>query len=549
MNTLFRSIQRSTAYGILQGGTPGMAWLTALLLTGAMPHSPSGNPAPARPNIVFIMADDMGFSDIGCYGGEVQTPNLDRLAAGGIKTRSFYNNARCCPTRASLLTGRYPHSVGMGHMVTLPQAKFDSGSYQGFLDPRYPTVSEELRRAGYRTYMSGKWHVGERREHWPVKRGFDRYFGLISGASSFYEVTPGQRDRRLFAMDDSLYQIPRQGFYATDAFTDQAIGFLGEHRQRHADKPFFLYLAYTAPHFPLHALEEDIRKYEKTYTEGWDVARQRRYESMKKAGYIDRRYPLTPRTEAIPAWKGDDEKMQWVRRMAVYAAMIDRMDRNIGRLLDMLKQEGLFENTLIVFLSDNGANAEILETPRLHDPSKRIGERGSYAMLEEPWANVSNTPFKLYKHHMHEGGIITPCIIHWPAAIRPTKGFTEGVGHVMDLMPTALELAGAKTDGLPGRSLSHLWTKGPSPERTLCWEHEGNKAIRKGRWKLVREHDEPEWQLYDMRNDPTESKDLSARHRERVDAMLSEYLAWEKEVGVREFKGRRYGAQPVRPGR
>jgi len=510
-------------------------------LTGAHPPEPKN-----RPNIVFIMADDMGFSDIGCYGGEAHTPNLDRLAAGGIKTRTFYNNARCCPTRASLLTGRYPHSVGMGHMVTLPQNKYDSGSYQGFLSDRYPTIAEELRRAGYRTYMSGKWHVGERREHWPVKRGFDRYFGLISGASSFYEVTPGQRDRRLFALDDSLYQIPRDGFYATDAFTDRAIGFLDEHRVRHAGKPFFLYLAYTAPHFPLHAPEEDVAKYEKTYTEGWEAARRTRYEGMRKAGYVDRRYPLTPRTQGIPEWKGDNPKDDWARRMAVYAAMTDRMDRNIGRLLDVLKKEGWLENTLIVFLSDNGANAETLETPRLHDPSKRIGEKGSYAFLEEPWANVSNTPFKLYKHHMHEGGIITPCIIHWPAAIKPRKGFTDGLGHVMDLMPTALELAGVKNEGLPGRSLSHFWTRRKEKERTVCWEHEGNKAVRKGRWKLVREHDDPSWSLYDMEADPTESKDLASLHKDRVESMLSEYLGWEREVGVREFKGRRYGERPAR---
>ena len=510
-----------------------------LALTGAHPPKPS-----TRPDIVFIMADDMGFSDIGCYGGEVNTPNIDRLAAGGIKTRSFYNNARCCPTRASLLTGRYPHSVGMGHMVTLPKDRYDSGSYQGFLTDRHPTIAEELRKTGYSTYMSGKWHVGERRAHWPARRGFDRYFGLISGTSSYYEVTPGQEDRRFYALDDSDYRIPTEGYYATDAFTDRALEFLEGHMRERSDKPFFLYLAYTAPHFPLHAPEEDVERYGQTYADGWDEVRRRRYENMRKVGYVDGRHPLTPRTEGIPAWKGDEGKKQWVRRMAVYAAMVDRMDRNIGRLVEALKRNGRFENTLIVFLSDNGANAEILENRKLHDPSKRIGERGSYAFLEEPWANVSNTPFRLYKHHVHEGGILTPCIMHWPAVIRPRKGFREGVGHVMDLMPTALELAGVKTEGLHGRSLSHFWTGRKEGERTLCWEHEGNKAIRKGAWKLVKEHDQAEWRLYDMRSDPTESRDLAAAQRERVASMLAEYHAWEEEVGVRDFTGRRFGEKP-----
>ena len=497
----------------------------------------------ARPNIIYIMADDLGYSDIGCYGGEVKTPNLDKLAAGGMKLRTFYNNARCCPTRASLLTGRYPHAVGVGHMVTLANAKYEPGPYQGFLDPSKATIAESLQKAGYATYMSGKWHVGERREHWPRKRGFDRYFGLISGASSFYEITPAEKDKRFYALDDDIYSIPQEGYYATDAFTDQAIGFLKEHATHRKKDPFFLYLAYTAPHFPLHALEPDIAKYEKLYAAGWDSIRNLRYQGMKKAGYIDARYQLTARTKGIPDWKDQADKAEWVRRMAVYAAMTDRMDQNIGRLVAALKAAGQYENTLIVFLSDNGGCAETVNTQNRHDPSKKIGEKGSYAALEEAWANVSNTPFKMYKHYMHEGGINTPFIVHWPAGIKPRKGFSDGVGHVMDLMPTALELAGTPDASLPGQSLSYLWGKGPLPDRTYCWEHEGNKAIRKGKWKLVRDHDDASWQLYDMQADPVELNDMAASQPDRARAMLEEYQDWEKKVGVKPFVGKAYGSK------
>jgi arylsulfatase A-like enzyme len=518
--------------------------LTILVVAGTAlsPIPPDRKPDP-RPNIIYIMADDLGFSDIGCYGGEVHTPNLDALASGGMKLRTFYNNTRCCPTRASLLTGRYPHEAGMGHMVTLANAKYEAGPYQGFIDPSFPTIAEELRKAGYGTYMSGKWHVGERREHWPRKRGFDRYFGLISGASSFYEVTPAERSKRFYALDDADYEIPSEGYYATDAFTDHAIDFLSEHRRKRPGTPFFLYLAYTAPHFPLHALEPDIAKYEKRYEAGWDSIRARRYRNMQDIGYADSRYTLTPRTKGIPDWQDQADKAQWVRRMAVYAAMTDRMDQNIGRLVAALKANGSYENTLIVFLSDNGGCAETVSTEGRHDPSKRIGEKGSYSALEEPWANVSNTPFRMYKHFMHEGGIASPGILHWPARIRPKKGFSDGIGHVMDLMPTALELAGANMAGLPGRSLSYLWSKKPDVDRTYCWEHEGNKAIREGRWKLVREFDDAGWQLFDMKADPAETNDLAAKDTARASRMLQTYLAWERRVGVREFKGKRYGME------
>lgn len=493
-------------------------------------------PVDSRPNIIYIMVDDMGYSDLGCYGGEVSTPNIDQLAANGIKLKKFYNNSRCCPTRASLLTGQYPHTVGMGGMVGLSKAPIEHGPYQGFLNDSFPTIAEELKKVGYSTYMSGKWHVGERPEHWPLKRGFDRYYGLISGASSFFEITPAERDKRRFVLDDKDYEIPKEGHYMTDAFTDHAMGYLDQHKNTRSGNPFFLYLAYTAPHFPLHALEQDIVKYESLYMQGWDITREKRFQKMKQLGLVDDRYYLTEKPDVIPAWENVTDKKIWARKMAVYAAMIDRMDQNIGRLINKLKSNGQYENTMIVFISDNGACAETVNTKLLSDPEKKIGERGSYHIYGESWANASNTPFKKYKHYMHEGGVVTPCIIQWPAKIKPSKGYSDGTGHVIDLMPTAMELSGAKSPNMAGKSLSYLWSKGKAPERTYCWEHEGNQAIRKGNWKLVKEFQETYWSLYNLSTDPTEMNDLSGVEAARAKAMLDEYKNWSVKVGVRPYK-------------
>ena len=523
--------------GIFKTRTKLLMGLGALLiLSFVLFPSYKKIPVDSRPNIIYIMADDLGYSDLGCYGGEVSTPNIDQLATNGIKLKKFYNNSRCCPTRASLLTGQYPHAVGMGGMVGLSKAPIEHGPYQGFLNDSFPTIAEELKKVGYNTYMSGKWHVGERPEHWPLKRGFDHYYGLISGASSFFEITPAERDKRRFVLDDKDYEIPKEGHYMTDAFTDHAIGYLDQHKKTESGKPFFLYLAYTAPHFPLHALEQDIAKYESLYMQGWDITREKRFEKMKKLGLVNERYQLTARPENIPAWDNATDKKVWARKMAVYAAMIDRMDQNIGRLINSLKSNGQYENTMIVFISDNGACAETVNTKLLSDPEKKIGERGSYHIYGESWANASNTPFKKYKHYMHEGGIVTPCIIQWPAKIKPSKGYSDATGHVIDLMPTAMELSGAKSPNLAGKSLSYLWSKGKMPERTYCWEHEGNQAIRKGNWKLVKEFQETYWSLYDLATDPTEMNDLSGVEAIRAKAMLEEYNNWSAKVGVRPYK-------------
>lgn len=488
-----------------------------------------------KPNIIFIMADDMGYSDIGCYGSEIQTPNLDLLAANGVKLRSFYNNARCCPTRASLLTGQYPHTVGMGNMVSMPKAAIQKGSYQGFLNDQYPTIAESLQQAGYNTYMSGKWHVGERQEHWPLKRGFEHYFGLISGANSFYEIIPQELGKRHVVEDNQDYPIPSKGFYMTDAFTDHAIQYLNQQQATKAQNPFFLYLAYTAPHFPLHALEEDIVKYEKLYEQGWDITRKNRYQKMNKLGLVDKRYQLTEKPADILDWKNATDKKTWVRKMAVYAAMIDRMDQNIGKLIQTLKKNGQYNNTMIVFLSDNGGCAENVSGRNFNDSTKKIGEKGSYVTYDYPWANVSNTPFKKYKRYMHEGGMITPFIIQWPNGIKPSQPYSNQIGHVIDLLPTALELAGVSAKELPGQSLSYLWNGKSVAPRTYCWEHEGNQAIRQGDWKLVKDQEDPSWELYNLKLDPTETKDLAGKEIARVKAMQMEYEAWSKKVGVKPF--------------
>lgn len=504
-----------------------------LLLFQASNSSSAKQSKAKQPNIIFIMADDMGYSDIGCYGGEINTPNIDQLAANGIKLRNFYNNARCCPTRAALLTGEYPHTVGMGYMVTQAKDKIKPGHYQGFLDDKYPTIAEELKLHGYNTYMAGKWHVGERPEHWPLKRGFEHYFGLISGASSYYEIIPAEKGKRHIVLDNQDITPPAEGFYMTDAFTDHAMGFLDLQKKENPGKPFFLYLAYTAPHFPLHAYESDIAKYENLYQQGWDVTREKRYQKMTRLGLIDARYQLTPRPEDIPAWDSVTDKDKWVRKMATYAAMIDRMDQNIGKLVASLKANGQFDNTMIIFISDNGSSPENTDNRNFNDPSSKIGARGSYVTYDTPWANVSNTPFKKYKKYLHEGGIVSPCIVHYPAKIKPKAGFIDDIGHVMDLFPTALELAGVPAKKLPGLSLTYLWNRKTPPSRTYCWEHEGNQAIRQGNWKLVKDTDDADWALYDLKTDPCETKNVAGKWTKEGATLKAAYESWAQQVGVR----------------
>ncbi len=483
-----------------------------------------------RPNIVVLFADDMGYSDIGCYGSEISTPNLDRMAAEGLRFSQFYTTPRCCPSRASLLTGLYPHQAGIGHMM----GDWGKPGYRGFLNDRCATIAEVLRLAGYRTVMSGKWHVGEQRPHWPCDRGFDQYAGLISGASNYWRLS----ERRTMAMNNEPFVPDEDGFYMTDFITDRAVEFIEKYGRE--EKPFFLYVSYTAPHWPLHAWPEDIEKYRGRYLKGWDVLRAERLERQVAMGLIREDWPLTPRDENAPAWDEVParERESLDLKMAVYAAQIDRMDQGIGRILAKLAELGIEGNTVVMFLSDNGGCAEEI---RSGDPEAEIGTPDSYVSYGLPWANASNTPFRLYKHWVHEGGIATPFIIRWPAGLVEPGRTTHGVAHIMDIMPTCLELAGAEhppeVDGRPvlppeGQSFVPLLKNASNWERNVVfWEHEGNKAVRQGRWKLVCKFP-GQWELYDMEAGRTELDNLIERHPQKADELATLYEPWAKRCLV-----------------
>ncbi|HOJ61474.1 MAG TPA: arylsulfatase [bacterium] len=484
-----------------------------------------------RPNIILILADDMGFSDLGCYGSEIATPNLDRLASNGIRFTQFYNCARCCPTRASLLTGLYPHQAGVGHMVQ------DRGhpAYQGYLNDRCVTLAEALRMGGYHTLMSGKWHVGDQQPHWPLDRGFDDYFGLINGGSNYFKLDEG----RIFAIGNTSITDLGDGFYMTEAFTDSAVRQIREYAGR--GKPFFQYIAYTAPHWPLHALPEDIQKYADRYHAGWDALREERHRRLIEMGLVDAKWPLTPRDPQAPAWNDAPHKEWEARRMAVYAAQIDRMDQGVGRIVATLRELGIENNTLILFLSDNGGCAE--GRPG-NDPAIMPGPAETFQSYGLPWANTSNTPFRRYKHWVHEGGIATPFIAYWPGQIEPNT-ITHQPGHVIDILPTCLDIAGVeyppafngkRIQPLEGLSLRPvLEGKIRAGHKALFWEHEGNRAVRQGKWKLVSKHPE-EWELYDLEEDRTESNNLIAAHPALANDLIVLYHRWAERAGVMDWE-------------
>ena len=550
----------------------------ALLFAGAGLAAAHAAGAP-RPNIIVIMSDDMGYSDLGCYGGEIETPNLDALAQGGVRFTQFYNTARCCPTRAALLTGLYPHQAGIGHMMD------DRGSdgYRGELNRRSVTIAEALKPAGYRTYMTGKWHVTkhinpnapEQKQNWPRQRGFDRFYGTIHGAGSFYDPNSLTRDNTLISpYADPEYQ-PREYFY-TDAITDHAARFVADHARDHGGQPFFLYVALTAPHWPLHAKESDIARYRGRYDAGYDAIRAARVEKMKRLGLIDPRWQTAP--QAGGAWSEVKDRAFEIRCMEVYAAMIDNLDQGIGRLVAELKRTGQYENTLILFLQDNGGCAEPMGRrqefkPRAAQPTlpplaathlqldmipkqTRDGYpvRQGYGILPggpdtyhaygEAWANVSNTPFREYKHWVHEGGISTPLIAHWPAGIPAARrsALEPQPGHLIDLMATCVDVAGAtypKTHAgetihpLEGVSLRPAFAGRPLGRREpIFFEHEGNRAVRDGPWKLVAKGPAGAWELYDMASDRTETHNLAAREPARVRTLVAQWEAWAKRAQV-----------------
>lgn len=516
--------------------------------------------AATRPDIILILNDDMGFSDIGCYGGEVETPNLDRLATGGLRYSQFYNTARCSPSRASLLTGLHPHQTGIGILT------YDTGpeGYSGDLNRRCVTMAEVLREAGYGTYLSGKWHVAknltEPTDSWPLQRGFDRFYGTVIGAGSFYY--PNTLTRGNDNIDAEAANDPN--FFYTDAISDQAAAFIREHHQASPDKPLFQYVAYTAPHWPLHAHDEDIAKYKGRFDAGWDRLREERLERLVRASIIDRSWMLTDRDPSQPAWANAEEKEWLLRCMEVYAAQIDRMDQGIGKVLAALEETGRFDNTLIIFLSDNGACAEDIpegvdvrslvddlmiaraetrdgrKVQLGNDPTIMPGGEDTYQSYGVAWANMSNTPFRLYKHWVHEGGIATPLIAHWPRGIAERGALRHVPGQLPDLMATVLEVSGARypetfdgNDILPLEGISLVGSFAADRERPepLFWEHEGNAAVRVGKWKLVRNYPGA-WELYDMESDRTEMHDLAGQHPGRVKEMLALYEGWAKRCGV-----------------
>jgi arylsulfatase len=535
-----------------------------------------------KPNIVLIMSDDMGYSDIGCYGSEIKTPNLDALAMNGLRYTQFYNSARCCPTRASLLTGLYPHQAGVGHMMN------DRGSkgYRGDLNNNSLTIAQVLKSAGYSTCMVGKWHVtpllptvkNPDKHNWPLQRGFDKFFGTIHGAGSFYDpnsLTSG-----------NTFIAPGKDFYYTRAISDTAVKFV---EQQSFEKPFFMYVAYTAAHWPLHALPEDIAKYKGFYNQGWDELRKQRYKRMIEMGIIDPKWKLSDATPEDCKWDNTAMKEWQAACMEVYAAMIDRMDQGIGQIVETLKKRGQLENTLILFLQDNGACSEQwgfwnkkafdvdpdtlkpmapdelqyrMQPQQTRDgrpvrSAKGVfpGAADTYIGYDISWANASNTPFRMYKHWVNEGGIATPLIVHWPAGFSAKGEFRSQPGHLIDIMATCVDVSGANypakiTDNeivpMQGVSLAPSFTNKKLNRKAIYWEHEGNRAVREGKWKLasksvlnnsfafdkIDELDLKDWELFDMENDRTELYNLADQHPEIVKKMAIEWNTWARSADV-----------------
>nr|WP_315148626.1 arylsulfatase [uncultured Flavobacterium sp.] len=547
-------------------------FLVLMGLVAGIAFSQSNKAISKKPNVIVILTDDMGFSDIGCFGSEIKTPNIDKLAANGLRFTHFYNTARCSPSRASLMTGLYPHQAGMGF---LSNYNYDEEGYVDDLSKKAVTMAEVFKQAGYATYMSGKWHMNKEksipndRSNWPLQRGFDRFFGMLIGSGSFYD--PGT------LMSDNTFIAPGKDFYLTNAITDHVVKFISENPK---DKPFFFYIAYTAAHWPLHAPESEIRKYKGVYDKGWDETRKLRFEKLKKLGIISDKAVLTARGVDIPEWKNEPLKDWQVRRMEVYAAMIDIMDQGIGKIISTLEKKGELDNTVIFYLHDNGGCAETLNSNEpeipLTDEQKKgkpfakdsiflgkiptytrdgqfirsgkgvmPGPANTWTAYGEEWANVSNTPFRLYKHFVHEGGIATPLIVHWPKGINAKGELRTQSGHLIDIMVTCVEIAGLQypTDfngnaihPLEGKSLVPAFTNKPVNREFIFWEHEGNRAIRMGKWKLVSKTqkqrkfipaDENAWELYDMEEDPSEINNLALKYPDKVKAMAD---LWEKEA-------------------
>jgi len=503
-----------------------------------------------RPNILLILADDLGYSDIGCYGGDIKTPNLDGLAARGIQFTHFYNTARSCPSRASLLTGLHPHQAGLGAMV---DNRTDAPGYLGELNDKCVTVAEVLHSAGYSTYMTGKWHVansqdGSDKHNWPVQSGFDHYFGLISGASSYF-------DPKMLAYDNDTILSTPPGFYLTNAISDTTVNFIDRHMQNSPDKPFFMYVAYTAPHWPIQALPEDIARYKGRFDAGWDKLREEKLKRMTKLGLIKPEWDIKGEDQGIPAWDEVTNQDWELARMEVYAAMVDCMDQGIGRIIDKLEEKGEMDNTLIIFLSDNGACAEVwtpenpwasnfgpkvtrdsLIVDYSNDGSKLPGSPDTYHSYGRGWAHYSNTPFRGYKSGTYDGGISSPFIVYWSGKTVNNKTLREQLAGIVDIMPTLVEVSGAEYpdiyDGnaiipMEGQSLVGAICNNEEIERDAYYvEHIGNRGmINNNRWKVVKSGNQL-WQLYDLKNDRTETNNLSGQMPEMTKKLSDKWERW-----------------------
>lgn len=508
-----------------------------------------------RPNIIIIMADDMGYSDLGCYGSEIQTPNLDSLASEGIRFTQFYNAARCCPSRASILTGLYPHQAGIGAMTGKQARNEDILAYEGSLRNDCVTLGEAMTLNGYYTIASGKWHVGdERPEMMPDRRGFKRTFFTPGGAGHYY-FEGGANGQPRPCKVDGKNVMPGDGFFDTDAVFDYTIRFIQECP---ADMPFMAYVTPKAPHWPLHASEADIAKYKGVYDCGWDEIRARRVAKLLKLGLISKDWKPAPRSDddgLVPAWEDLPKAKQheMAAKMEVYAAQVDCLDQNIGKLVNFLKNEGQFENTLILFLSDNGACAEPNDQPFGQDWKRGkggpVGSPTSFESYGRAWAEVSNTPFRLWKSKAHEGGVASPMIASWPAGISQKGSICRQTGHIVDVMATCLDIsggtypeehAGQKIQPLEGISFAPVFQGlEPKEHELIAWEHFANRGVRCGKWKLVSQspdhwgHAKPgPWELYDVAADRTEMNDLAKQMPEKVEELAARYNDWAARIGV-----------------
>lgn len=481
--------------------------------------------AADKPNIIVILTDDMGYSDLGCFGGEISTPNLDQLAKGGLQFTHFYNTGRCCPSRASLLTGRYSHNVGFGDMDSNKGKKYPG--YSGVLEGE--TVAETLSANGYYTLMTGKWHLGSKvKEHWPINRGFQNFYGVPQGGGFYFDPGNMYSPRQVVRDAEVVYdktKSPPKGWYATDAFTDEAFPYL--EKSISSGKPFFWYLAYNAPHFPLQAKDSDIKKYRGKYKRAWDEIRRERFRKQKETGVMREGDKLSKIDSSIPQWNklSDKVKDEIDLRMATYAAMVDNVDQNVGKIVEFLKSKKVFENTLIIFINDNGAASSggVLGKDK---PGTECGKPGSFSYAGLAWANVSNTPFRLYKINNHEGGITNPAIMHWPKGISKAGKILHDRLHMIDVAPTLLDLTGySHKEKIDGISFSSLFKNGDISDRPLFFEHEGNCAVIKGEWKLVRVK-KKEWELYNINEDRSEEKNVAGEYSEIVKALKKDWHNW-----------------------